>query len=267
MKLNLRQLREGEGTPTVLLHGWMGCSADFEPLAADEAFDGTPIFAIDLPGHGESADSDAEYDFAEVAQWVADALPAPVVDLVGYSMGGRVALYVAGTQPSRIARLVLIGAHPGIEHPGDLRERLEQDAQRATELIEAPAGFVQAWSKLDLFGSAQTPAWRATLKRRAESADDRAFGWGRALICLSLGRQLSLWNVPYGLGVQTLYVVGTRDEKYIDVAREFKAQNPTVASVGLIVGAHHAPHLDRPDAVAARIASFFADAMMPDDER
>lgn len=240
----------------MLLHGWLGCGADFEALAAAAELAGRSVFAVDLPGHGESADHDREYEFAEAAQWVVAVFPAEVVDLVGYSMGGRLALYVAGTHAARVRRLALIGAHPGIEHPIAQRERLELDTERAMALINDPPAFLDAWAASPMFGPGRTRPWKAVRARRMEAAADRAFSWSRALVCLSLGRQLSLWNVPYGLGLPTLYIVGIRDEKYVDVAREFKAQNATVAGVALIGGADHAPHLDRPDEVARRLAEF-----------
>lgn len=259
MRLHLRELRAGSGIPIVLLHGWLGCGADFEAFADAPQFDGRTVLAFDLVGHGESPDPDREYDFADVARWVVEALPSPTVDLVGYSMGGRVALYVAGMHRERIRRLALIGAHPGIDHPQHQRDRLELDAERATSLIADPASFLEQWQTLELFGPATSAPWAAVRARRVEASAATVFGWSRALLCLSTGRQLSLWNVPYGVALPTLFAVGAHDEKYLDVAREFAALNPAVVSIGLIVGAHHAAHLDRPLDLARRVCQFLDD--------
>ena len=69
------------------------------------------------------------------------------VDLVGYSMGGRMALRTAVDHPHLVRRLVLIGATPGIEDPADRAARAEQD--RATAAghaahLEAPDDVVRA---------------------------------------------------------------------------------------------------------------------------
>ena len=121
------------------------------------------------------------------------------------------------------------------------------------------AAFLNEWRAQELFGPATSAPWQAVAARRAETAATRAFGWSRALLCLSVGRQLSLWNVPYGVNLPTLFVVGTKDEKYLDIAREFGAQNPSFTTIALIGGAHHAAHLDQPADVARRISQFLGD--------
>lgn len=259
MNLNVRELRSGTGVPIVMLHGWMGSGADFEALVAAQHLDGRTVLAIDLPGHGDSPDSDREYGFEDVAAWVEAALPAEVVDLVGYSMGGRVALYVAGMNRTRVKRLVLIGANPGIDHPVAQRERLELDSERATKLLAEPHEFLRAWGELEMFGPRTQPAWEDVKTRRHDTAEDSAFAWSRALICLSLGRQLSLWNLPYGVTLPTLFVVGSKDGKYLAIGRELAAQNPGQVSIAIVGGGYHAAHLDQPVETARRIAEFLAD--------
>lgn len=260
MKLHIHELRAGTGTPVVLLHGWLGSGADFEELAASSHFLGRRMLAVDLPGHGASPDYDREYDFAEVASWVAEAVGPDPVDLVGYSLGGRVALYVAGMHRGLVRRLALIGANPGIDHPVEQRKRLELDAERATRLMADPGAFLAEWGELALFGPRTSTAWRGVEARRAASLATHAYGWARALLCLSVGRQLSLWNVPYGVSLPSLYLVGIKDEQYVAVAREFAAQNAEFAKVALIGGAHHAAHLDRPDETARRLVDFLGAA-------
>lgn len=265
ISLNVEIVREGTGRPVVLLHGWLGTHRDFLPMLESDAFalGDRPVLAVDLPAHGESEDFDAEWSFDDAAEAVllavsevCDPTDGQAIDLVGYSMGGRLALYIAATRGHRVHRLVLIGAHPGLEHPQDQRDRREVDSDRAVALVDQPTEFLKEWAKLDLFGPATSDGWKAVRERRADKADDRAFGWSRALVSLSLGRQPVLWMAPLAAEIPTLYVVGSRDEKYAELAQTLKQLNGELVDVALVVNAHHAPHLDRPATVARRVAGF-----------
>lgn len=258
MTLKLHLLQEGEGRPIVLLHGFMGSGLDWQSCVDERAFPRRPTYAFDLPAHGESDDFEGEWGFVEAVEAVLDTVPLDgPFDLVGYSLGGRLALYLAGTNPGRIERLALIGANPGIEHPQDRVDRQTLDSGRAALLAEAPDVFVSEWAELDLFGPATSAAWKALRQRRADAAPASGYRWARALTSLSVGRQLLLWNVPYLIEKRTLFIAGARDEKYVEVAREFRNQNPDHVELAFIVAAHHAPHLDRPDAVAEKLRDFF----------
>lgn len=94
----------------MLLHGALGCAADFIPLQA--ALNGKlPTVAIDFPGHGALAASNIEQfsveDFAETLyRYSAEGEP---LDIFGYSMGGYVALYFAAHYPERVRNLFTLG--------------------------------------------------------------------------------------------------------------------------------------------------------------
>lgn len=99
--------------PLVLLHGGAGSWAHWirnaDALSADR-----PVWIPDLPGLGESATPPAPRDHAAVASVLArdvdELLPRGEFDLAGFSFGGIVAAFLAGLQPKRVRRLVLIGA-------------------------------------------------------------------------------------------------------------------------------------------------------------
>lgn len=103
------------GAPLVLIHGWMMTHWYFRPvldaLGADRE-----IFAIDLPGFGESdrpAPSLFGYDaasFAGVVDGVMGALSLARADVLGHSMGGGVAITLAARYPERVQRLVAVAA-------------------------------------------------------------------------------------------------------------------------------------------------------------
>ncbi|HEY1588064.1 MAG TPA: alpha/beta hydrolase, partial [Polyangia bacterium] len=103
------------GAPLVLIHGWMMTHWYFRPVL-DRLGAEHEIFAIDLPGFGESdrpAVADYGYDaaaFADTVEVVMGALSLARVDVIGHSMGGGVAITLAARHPDRVQRLVAVAA-------------------------------------------------------------------------------------------------------------------------------------------------------------
>lgn len=95
----------------IALHGWLDNAGSFDLLAP--LLTGAHVFAVDLPGHGFSANrsADAAYniwqDVGDIAD-LADRLEWPRFNLLGHSRGAAIAALFAGTFPERIDRLALI---------------------------------------------------------------------------------------------------------------------------------------------------------------
>jgi pimeloyl-ACP methyl ester carboxylesterase len=111
---------QGEGEPLVMLHGGIGSGEMFAGLAPALAATGRRVITVDLQGHGRTADVDRPFDVARMADDVAGMLPGKV-DLLGYSLGGAVALRLALQHPELVGDLVLVsiavkraGNHPEV---------------------------------------------------------------------------------------------------------------------------------------------------------
>lgn len=119
----------GSGSPIVLLHGGLGSGEMFAPILAAFAENHTVILP-DLQGHGRTADIERPLDVRHMgADIVAliDHLGLERPDVVGYSLGGGVALQVAFQAPEKIGRLVAASA--GIRRDATYPEILEQQGQ------------------------------------------------------------------------------------------------------------------------------------------
>ena len=98
----------GAGRPLVLLHGAF-MSAKFYPSLAE----GRQVIAVDLQGHGRTADIDRPFTFEQMADDVAallQQLKIEQTDIFGYSMGGKVGLAMAIRHPELVRRLAIYGA-------------------------------------------------------------------------------------------------------------------------------------------------------------
>jgi pimeloyl-ACP methyl ester carboxylesterase len=103
----------GSGRPLILLHGGLGSGEMFGPVLPMLA-ERHQVIAVDLQGHGRTADIDRPLDVRLMADDIGALighLRLPATDVVGYSLGGGVALQTAARHPSKVRRLVMVSAN------------------------------------------------------------------------------------------------------------------------------------------------------------
>ncbi len=151
---------EGSGAPLVLLHGFTGSSQNWAAHSAHFAHSHR-VIAPDLLGHGrtDAPPDPARYSMAEsaadLAELLAQIAPGPVT-LLGYSMGGRLALYFALHYPERVARLILESASPGLATAQERQQRIAADEALAARIErDGIEKFVDFWEGISLFASQQ----------------------------------------------------------------------------------------------------------------
>jgi pimeloyl-ACP methyl ester carboxylesterase len=111
--VNLYYETHGSGRPLVLLHGGLGSSEMFGPIIP-QLSERHQVVAVDLQGHGRTADIDRPIDTRLMADDIAaliDYLKLDKPDLVGYSLGGGVAFHTAVKYPQKVRRLVAAAAN------------------------------------------------------------------------------------------------------------------------------------------------------------
>src|SRR3954470_24011394 len=127
--INLYYETHGDGPPLILLHGGLGSGEMFGPALGRLAA-GHQVIAVDLQGHGRTADIDRPLDVRLMGDDIAaliDHLGLDRPDVVGYSLGGGVAMQVAIRHPEKVGRLVSVSA--GIRRDATYPEILEQQGQ------------------------------------------------------------------------------------------------------------------------------------------
>jgi 2-succinyl-6-hydroxy-2,4-cyclohexadiene-1-carboxylate synthase len=233
----------------VLLHGFTqtGHSWDRVVAALRERY---RALAPDLRGHGAAGDR-RPVGFAEIERDVLAQAPDRFT-LLGYSMGGRIALDLAlrdgGAAQPRIERLVLIGASPGLADPAERAARRAAD-ERLAEQIKADGveAFARRWAQQPLFAT-QSPAVAAAA--HAERLRNAPAGLAASLRGVGTGVMEPLWDRLGELTMPVDLVVGALDAKFTAIAEQMAARIPD-ATVHVVEGAGHAVQLERPGAVAS----------------
>lgn len=255
---------DGDAPAVLLLHGFTGSGGTWGPLRA--ALAGaypTPYrtLAVDLPGHGRSgAPADpARYALDRTADDLArvlDALGVPRAAVLGYSLGGRLALRFALRHPDRLAALVLESASPGVADAAERATRVTADAVLADALErDGVEAFVDRWERLPLWASqAALPAEvRAALRRQRLANDAR--GLANSLRGAGAGADEPVLGRLGEIRAPALLVAGALDAKYVALGRAMVGALPG-ARLAVVEGAGHAVHLERPGEFARLVRRF-----------
>jgi 2-succinyl-6-hydroxy-2,4-cyclohexadiene-1-carboxylate synthase len=251
--------RWGAGRPLLLLHGFTGSAETWRPFRA--AWPGYALLAVDLVGHGRT-ELPADLGRATMASAVDDvvalleALRIEQTAVLGYSMGGRVALRLALAAPNRVSALVLESASPGIASAAERRARIAADDQLA-RLVEEEgiAAFVAQWEALPLWASqARLPADTRERLRQQRLASSPA-GLALSLRGMGAGRDEPVLDRLGELPMPVLLVVGADDHKYRLLAQAMAARLPN-AQIAVVPDAGHTPHLEQPSQFATIVGRF-----------
>lgn len=177
----------------------------------------------------------------------------PGAVLVGYSLGGRVALRTALQNPGSVNALVLISAGPGIEDPTVREQRLESDRQLA-ELLEQGliAEFDRAWESSTVWDG--DPDWISERSRSLRSLSEPA-SLAAVLRGAGQGTVEPVWDSLGKLDLPVLLITGERDRTYCEIAARMEGSIQDCSHV-VIPGAGHSLLIETPEEVAEALAGF-----------
>jgi 2-succinyl-6-hydroxy-2,4-cyclohexadiene-1-carboxylate synthase len=177
----------------------------------------------------------------------------PGTALVGYSMGGRLALHLAVREPDRLAALATVGANPGIDDPAERRARRAADEELAAWIESSTIEEVVArWERLPVF-EGQPEALVEAQRAGRLSHDPRLLA--HLLRTAGQGALPGIWDELRRVDRPVLAVAGERDERYVQAARRI-ALLTRRGDARPVLGAGHAAHLERPAAVAELLLEF-----------
>ena len=262
IRMHVRLAGEGpSGRPVLVLHGFTGCVESMEGVISSLAVD-RPVVAVDLVGHGETdAPDDLDrYSMAACVDQVATALEAvdvPVVDVLGYSMGARVALSLAVAHPAKVASLVLVGASPGLVDGAARAARLDADEALARQIEEdGLERFVDYWMSLPLFSSQASLGKEFLAASRAQRLRCSVTGLSGSLRGMGTGRMPALHERLPEIEQPVCLVAGSRDARFVDLAEQM-CHRLRDSRCAFVEGAGHAAHLEAPARVSRIACTFF----------
>ena len=251
----------GEGNLVVVLHGFTGDGSTMVPLA-EACRQGRPAMLIDLVGHGQSdaPESIEPYMMASVVDQVLSLIgphEPGTVHVVGYSLGGRVALSMAARAPWYFASVTTLSSTPGILDPKARAARYDADQLRADELIEMGLpSFVDEWLAMALFApyvsSLTSQELHDTIAQRTSAS---ARGLANSLRGTGTGSMPPVWQSLPALRTPLLAIAGSLDKPYVEIAHRMAEAAP-FASAHVLANTGHVVHQENCDEVVALVASF-----------
>lgn len=230
----------------VFLHGFSGDSREW--MAVGERFPHHPRLYIDLPGHGGSSAVYAR-DFNEVSLQLHTTLVSYNILkfwLVGYSLGGRIAMYSSCQKLAGLQGLIVEGGHPGLTHSAAREARWLSDARWAQRFRHEPlADVFNDWYRQPVFAGLSALQRQALVALRSENS-------GAALAAMleatSLAVQPDLRPALRRGDFPFHFLCGEHDHKFRAIGAEL------AAPCQLINDAGHNAHRENPGGTAACLA-------------
>ncbi|MCW5316710.1 2-succinyl-6-hydroxy-2,4-cyclohexadiene-1-carboxylate synthase [Nostoc sp. KVJ3] len=250
----------------IFLHGFMGNIHEFDEaiklLAEDFSY-----LTLDLPGHGktEVLGGDEYYRMEPTAQAIINLLDELKIDkcyLIGYSMGGRLALYLTLHFPEHFIKVVLESASPGLATEAERLERVRRDTQIAKKLSRSIiktdfAAFLANWYNQPIFGYIKNhPEYNRMIESRLQNNPQQL---DKSLRFMGNGCQPSLWDKLQGNKISILLLAGEYDEKFISINKQI-AELCEFAQLKIISNAGHNIHFENTLAFVENIKDFLYSA-------
>lgn len=234
----------------IALHGFSGSGQVFEHLSEEFEQFKCKLLAVDLIGHGDTITPQQ----AEVHTFKSqmDALSKLIVELnipkfhlLGYSMGGRLALHFAIQNPQNVTSLVLESTNIGISNQNERKERAKRDALLADEIQLDYPGFLKKWNKLPLFKSPKNAPMELIKKFNSIQLNQDPIQMAFSAREFSPGKIPFVINELESLNFPVLAITGELDHTYTQLWKSLTDTIPN-GNHREISNAGHRVHLDQP---------------------
>ena len=250
----------GSGAPLLLIHGW-GMHGGMWSGVAERLAQNFSVMAVDLPGHGYSANHARSPfpDFNLTLDAIVDELSAQFnepLSLCGWSLGGQIALRWAMRHPQQVSRLVTVASTPSFVRREGWDHALTVDILQefADNLQHHYALTLKRFLALQVRGGEQEREWLTALR-------DGLFSRGEPVLAalqsgLEILRGCDLRSALPDIRQPVLVVAGERDMLTPQQASHYLASQLPDARLVMIRGAAHAPFLSHTAEFAEHVMNF-----------
>lgn len=237
--------------PIIFLHGFTGSANDWDFVLEQFPGNSSPIF-IDLIGHGESDSPNSvvfyETKFQiELLKYVLEYFELKKVILVGYSMGGRLALSFTMKYQEFVDALVLESTSFGIENEKERLQRIESDKKLAEQIDNSSVEeFINNWIKDPLFNSLRNldmEKLNDLIKNKIQN--NNIVGLKNSLLGFSTGKMKNYFLELNNLKIRTLLIVGELDKKFVKINNKANSLLPKSELI-IIKQSGHNVHFEKP---------------------
>jgi pimeloyl-ACP methyl ester carboxylesterase len=254
--VSIHYLERGRGEPVLLIHGLGGSGADwaFQVAALERQF---WLIIPDLPGSGHSSPPRGEYTIAGFARalWgLMDHLNIASPNIVGFSLGGAVALEMATVRPDCVPRLGLINSLATYQ-PNDLRKWLETHVSATlVRMIGMPRTACLAAARLF------PEPWQRAMREHAA----RALGAVPASSYLSTGLALARWAILDRLDrLKSRVLLIAADRDFTPLAEKRALAERLHAELVIVRGSRHGTPFDSVEVTNLSLLALLTDKPMP----
>lgn len=202
----------------IMLHGFTGSECSFEsviPYLSSEI----EVIAPLLPGHGKKPMLLEDLSMESQIEWLREFITQNHLEdaaLLGYSMGGRLAIGYAMTYP--VKQLILVSASPGIQSLDERKMRAEADRKLAESIREnGIEEFVSYWEQIPLFATQQSLPDDVKRRVRKERLQHQPLPLSQSLEQFSTGKMPSYWEQLGTYSGPVTLIVGEQDTKFVGI--------------------------------------------------
>lgn len=239
----------------VFLHGLLGSAEDWATIR--QLIPNIPTLALDLPSHGwrnAIQVNNFQQCCADIYQQIQQQIGNADYYLVGYSLGGRLALYYAlqaSLDKSHLKGIILEGANLGLNTENERQQRWQQDqywvARFQHQEIE---NVLNDWYQQPVFAHL-TSEQRLTLIEKRKHNNGKSIA--NILASTSLAKQPNFAPLMSSQHLPIAYIVGEQDKKFRQLAKQSQLSYQIIPQAG------HNSHLENPTAFAQVLQSIYVD--------
>ncbi|KAA9012669.1 2-succinyl-6-hydroxy-2,4-cyclohexadiene-1-carboxylate synthase [Niallia endozanthoxylica] len=252
----------GEGFPLLLLHGFTGDSTTWKPFLSSWSKN-HKVIALDIVGHGKSASpTDVQrYDIVSVSKdikKILEHLNINKTNVLGYSMGGRLALSFSILYPEFLHKLILESASPGLATDQERENRRIQDEKLSCFILnQGLERFIDYWENIPLFSTQKKLPIHKQHEIKQQRLQNSITGLSNSLLGMGTGAQPSWWDRIQELETETLLLTGKHDQKFCLIAEKMVKKMKHVKWKN-IEDCGHAIHVEQPEKFGTIVNGFLS---------